>query len=59
MPSFFRWYGLFGNRLRSLRLHEHQLEPYEIYEQNSIDSFIRGLITQPSQELDSSFSSEV
>eukprot|EP00095_Tigriopus_kingsejongensis_P002572 maker-scaffold274_size229011-snap-gene-1.21 protein:Tk02572 transcript:maker-scaffold274_size229011-snap-gene-1.21-mRNA-1 annotation:"chorion peroxidase-like" len=53
------WFGLFGNRLKALQLHRHQLEPFEIYEQNSIDSFLRGLTTQPSQELDGSFSAEL
>lgn len=52
-------FGSFGNRLKSLDLHSQQLEPYELYQQNSIDSFLRGLTTQPAQELDTSFSREL
>ena len=51
--------SVFGNILKSLRLHRHQLSPFEIYEENSIDGLLRGLTTQPSQKVDVSFSSEV
>ena len=51
--------SVFGNQLKSLRLHRHQLLPFEIYEENSIDGLLRGLTTQPAQEVDVSFSTEV
>lgn len=53
------WYGLFGTLLKSLPLHQHQLSPFEIYEENSIDGFVRGLTTQPVQSMDSSFTPEL
>ena len=53
------FFSLFGNKLRSLRLHKHQFAPFEIYDDDALDNFIRGLITQPSQEMDSSFDKEV
>lgn len=52
-------YGVFGNLLKSHQLHEHQQSPYLIYEQNSIDGFVRGLTTQPIQSMDTAFSEEV
>ena len=53
------FFSLFGNKLKSLRLHKHQFAPFEIYDDDALDNFIRGLITQPSQEMDSSFDKEV
>jgi len=50
--------SVFGSRLKSLRLHRHQLSPYEIYEDNSVDGLTRGLATQPVQDMDASFSRE-
>ena len=55
----FSFFSLFGNKLKSLRLHHHQFAPFEIYDDDALDNFIRGLVTQPSQEMDSSFSKEV
>ena len=56
---FFSFFSLFGNKLKSLRLHHHQFAPFEIYDDDALDNFIRGLVTQSSQEMDSSFSKEV
>ena len=42
-----------------MTLHKHQFEPYEIYNDESMDNFIRGLVTQPTQDMDSSFSRQV
>jgi len=53
------FFSLFGNKLKSLRLHKHQFAPFEIYDDDALDNFIRGLITQPSQEMDSSFDKEI
>ena len=44
---------------KSLPLHKHQLSPFAIYEENSIDGFVRGLTTQAVQSFDSSFTEEV
>lgn len=51
--------GSFGSRLASLRLHLHQLSPFEIYEENAVDGLVRGMATQPAQNMDASFSKEV
>ena len=51
--------SLFGEKLRSLALHKHQFEPYEIYNHDSLDNFIRGMASQPTQDMDSSFSRQV
>ena len=48
-----------GNLIKSYKLHEHQLSPFAIYEEESVDGFIRGLTTQPTQSMDASFSAEV
>ena len=53
------FFDLFGAKLRSLKLHQHQFAPFEIYDEDSLDNFIRGLVTQPSQDMDASFSREV
>jgi len=44
---------------KSLPLHKHQLSPFAIYEENSIDGFVRGLTTQAVQSFDSSFTEEL
>ena len=56
---FYSFFSLFGSKLRSLTLHKHQFAPFEIYDDDALDNFIRGLVTQPSQEMDSSFTKEV
>lgn len=57
--SFKRSFGVFGDLVKSFNLHEHQLSPFAIYEDGSVDGFLRGLATQPVQSMDSSFSEEV
>ncbi len=56
LPS---WLSVFGNRVKSLRLHRHQQEPFELYEEDAVDGLVRGLATQPAQMMDTSFSKEV
>ena len=57
--EYFSFVSLFGEKLRSLALHKHQFEPYEIYNHDSLDNFIRGMASQPTQDMDSSFSRQV
>ena len=61
LPWFFRLVenSIFGISKKSLQLHKHQLSPFAIYEENSIDGFVRGLTTQATQSFDSSFTEEV
>ena len=54
-----RNFGVLGNLIKSYKLHEHQLSPFAIYEEESVDGFVRGLTTQPTQSMDASFSAEV
>ena len=54
-----RNFGVLGNLIKSYKLHEHQLSPFAIYEEESVDGFVRGLTTQPTQSMDASFSPEV
>ncbi len=54
-----RSFGILGNLVNTFQLHEHQLSPFAIYEEQSIDGFVRGLATQTVQAFDSSFSEEV
>jgi peroxidase len=59
VQSKMEWFGPFGNLVKSLPLHQHQSSPFEIYEENSIDGFLRGLTTQNVQAMDSHFSEEL
>lgn len=52
-------FGVLGNLIKSYKLHEHQLSPFAIYEEESVDGFVRGLTTQPTQSMDASFSAEL
>ena len=56
---FYRAYDGTGGRRKSLTLHEHQFAPFELYDDQGVDGFIRGLTTQPAQEFDPKFSKEV
>jgi len=52
-------YGVFGNLEKSLELHQQQLAPFELYKDNSLDGMVRGLATQPSQNMDTSVSKQL
>ena len=40
-------------------LTKSQFAPYDLYDNNTVETFVRGLTTQKSQELDASFSAEL
>ena len=40
-------------------LHQHQFKPFELYEENGIDSLLRGLVMQPVQSMDMAFTDEI
>lgn len=40
-------------------LHQHQSKPFELYESNSVDALMRGLLMQPAQKMDRAFTDEV
>ena len=40
-------------------LTKSQFAPYELYDNQTLESFVRGLTTQKSEELDSAFSPEL
>ena len=52
-------YNLFGSKIKSVPLTKSQFAPYDLYDNNTLESFVRGLTTQKTQELDSSFSPEL
>ena len=52
-------YNLFGSKIKSLPLTKSQFAPYDLYDNNTLESFVRGLTTQKAQELDSAFSPEL
>ena len=52
-------YNIFGSRVSSLPLTKSQFAPYDLYDNNTVETFVRGLTTQKSQELDASFSAEL
>ena len=55
----FRGFTSFGAQTHSLLLHQHQFKPFELYEPNSVDALIRGLLMQPAQKMDRAFTDEV
>jgi len=52
-------YNLFGSKIKSVPLTKSQFAPYDLYDNQTLESFVRGLTTQKSEELDSSFSPEL
>ena len=52
-------YNLFGSKIKSVPLTKSQFAPYELYDNQTLESFVRGLTTQKAEELDSSFSPEL
>lgn len=49
----------FGSRRKTITMHEHQFAPFELYDDQGIDGFIRGLTTQTVQEFDPKFTKEL
>ena len=46
-------YNIFGSRVSSLPLTKSQFAPYDLYDNNTVETFVRGLTTQKSQEVGS------
>jgi len=55
----FRSFNGFGKSSKSILMHEHQFSPFELYDDQGFDGFLRGLTTQPAQKFDPKFSKEV
>lgn len=55
----FRGFTAFGGQTQSLQLHQHQSKPFELYEDNGVDTLVRGLLMQPAQKMDRAFTDEV
>ena len=45
--------------MKSIPLTKSQFAPYDLYDNLTLETFVRGLTTQKSQELDALFSSEL
>ena len=54
-----RGFTAFGGQTQSLLLHQHQSKPFELYENNTVDALVRGLLMQPAQKMDRAFTDEV
>ena len=54
-----RGFTAFGGQTQSLLLHHHQSKPFELYENNTVDALVRGLLMQPAQKMDRAFTDEV
>jgi len=52
-------YNIFGTKIKSVPLTKSQFAPYDLYDNLTLETFVRGLTTQKSQDLDSSFSPEL
>merc|ERR1719474_513410 len=52
-------YNVFGTKVKSVPLTKSQFAPYDLYDNLTLETFVRGLTTQKAQELDSSFSPEL
>jgi len=52
-------FNAFGTKVKSVPLTKSQFAPYDLYDNLTLETFVRGLTTQKSQELDSSFSPEL
>jgi len=49
-------YNLFGSKVKSIPLTKSQFAPYDLYDNLTLETFVRGLTTQKSQDLDALFS---
>jgi len=52
-------YNVFGTKVKSVPLTKSQFAPYDLYDNLTLETFVRGLTTQKSQDLDASFSPEL
>jgi len=52
-------FNAFGTKIKSVPLTKSQFAPYDLYDNLTLETFVRGLTTQKSQDLDSSFSPEL
>ena len=59
MGVLYRGYTAFGGQTQSLLMHQHQFKPFELYEDNGVDTLVRGLLMQASQKMDRAFTEEV
>eukprot|EP00088_Acartia_fossae_P028789 TRINITY_DN29621_c0_g1_i3.p1 TRINITY_DN29621_c0_g1~~TRINITY_DN29621_c0_g1_i3.p1 ORF type:complete len:828 (-),score=123.74 TRINITY_DN29621_c0_g1_i3:220-2703(-) len=52
-------FNLFGSKIRNMSLTETQFEPFELYNNQTLERFVRGLTTQKSQRMDPSFAPDL
>lgn len=52
-------FNLFGSQVRTLSITKTQFAPYDLYDNLTLETFVRGLTTQKAQTLDTSFSEEL
>merc|ERR1712083_372347 len=52
-------YSKFGSKMKSTRLSKTAFAPYELYDNVTLENYVRGLTTQKNQKMDSSFPEEL
>ena len=52
-------FNTFGTNVKTISLTKTQFAPYDLYDNLTLETFVRGLTTQKSQSLDTAFSEEV
>ena len=57
--SLFRKFDKFGEKLAPTSLTKTHFLPYELYDNQTLEQYVRGLTTQQTQSMDSSFTEEV
>ncbi|XP_066994780.2 peroxidase [Anabrus simplex] len=59
IQSNMQGFSRFGTLRENLQLHRHQFEPFQLYNDDAFDNFVRGLSTQTCQRFDRFFSKEL
>ena len=52
-------FNLFGSPVKTIALTKTQFAPYDLYDNLTLETFVRGLTTQKSQKYDTSFSEQL
>ena len=52
-------FNTFGTNVKTISLTKTQFAPYDLYDNLTLETFVRGLTTQKSQSLDTAFSEEI
>ena len=56
---FYRGFNKDNVQSHHLVLHEQHFKPHVLYEDNGVETIVRGLLTQPAEKVDRVFTEEV